>query len=125
MTKKILVTLAALSLVTVSTGAFASSRDQNAALGGAIGAVAGLMIGQAQAGPNGAIPGALIGAVAGAAIGSAATPTRYYPGYGRHGYYQPVRYRPAPRVVYRPAPRYRYYPPVRHGRHHGWNRHHH
>lgn len=113
MYKKILTWVAALTLATASTGAFAGSRDQSTLIGGVIGAFAGAVIGQQAGGQNGVLPGVLIGAAAGAAIGSSSghSDRDYRGGYGYAR--QPVRYAPQP-VHYVPPPVYRGRPDYRH-----------
>ncbi len=121
MKKKILIWLTALTLATLSVGAFASNRGQSAIIGSVIGAFAGAVIGQQTGGRNGVLPGVLIGAAAGAAIGSSAGDSRheyrrsYDRSYGREPgrYAPPVRYAPRPvhyvpqRPVYRAPREYR------------------
>ena len=72
----------------VSLSACETPQQQNALVGGALGAGTGALIGSAVSGGSagGALAGAAIGAGSGALIGSAATPPGYYggppPGYG-------------------------------------------
>ena len=83
--------ISALSLAlgaAVSLSACETPQQQNALVGGALGAGTGALIGSAVSGGSagGALAGAAIGAGSGALIGSAATPPGYYggppPGYG-------------------------------------------
>jgi hypothetical protein len=64
-------------------------QQQNALVGGALGAGTGALIGSAVSGGSagGALAGAAIGAGSGALIGSAATPSGYYGGPPPGGYY--------------------------------------
>ncbi len=91
-------TMLALSLAlgaALSVSACETPQQQNALVGGALGAGTGALIGSAVSGGSagGALAGAAIGAGSGALIGSAATPgPGYYggpPGYyaGAPGYY--------------------------------------
>ena len=72
----------------VCLSACETPQQQNALVGGALGAGTGALIGSAVSGGSagGALAGAAIGAGSGALIGSAATPPGYYggppPGYG-------------------------------------------
>ena len=84
--KRILaLSLAFAAAVTVS--ACETPQQQNALVGGALGAGTGALIGSAVSGGSagGALAGAAIGAGSGALIGSAATPSGYYGGYGGYG----------------------------------------
>ena len=88
--KRILaLSLAVAAAVTVS--ACETPQQQNALVGGALGAGTGALIGSAVSGGSagGALAGAAIGAGSGALIGSAATPSGYYSRYGGPppGYY--------------------------------------
>src|SRR5580693_7544640 len=85
--KRILaLSLAFAAAVTVS--ACETPQQQNALVGGALGAGTGALIGSAVSGGSagGALAGAAIGAGSGALIGSAATPSGYYGG-PQPGYY--------------------------------------
>jgi outer membrane protein with glycine zipper len=78
----------------VSVAACETPQQQNALVGGALGAGTGALIGSAVSGgsPGGALAGAAIGAGSGALIGSAATPQPTYyggPGYGGPAYGAP------------------------------------
>jgi hypothetical protein len=88
--KRILALSLAFSAV-VSVSACETPQQQNALVGGALGAGTGALIGSAVSGGSagGALAGAAIGAGSGALIGSAATPSGYYGGYGGPppGYY--------------------------------------
>jgi len=66
----------------VSVSACETPQQQNALMGGALGAGTGALIGSAVSGGSagGALAGAAIGAGSGALIGSAATPPPYYGG---------------------------------------------
>jgi Glycine zipper len=66
----------------VSVSACETPQQQNALMGGALGAGTGALIGSAVSGGSagGALAGAAIGAGTGAMIGSAATPPPYYGG---------------------------------------------
>jgi uncharacterized protein YcfJ len=69
----------------ISVSACQTPQQQNALVGGALGAGTGALIGSAVSGggAGGALAGAAIGAGTGALIGSAATPQpTYYGGYG-------------------------------------------
>jgi hypothetical protein len=84
-------TILALSLAfaaAVSVSACETPQQQNALMGGALGAGTGALIGSAVSGGSagGALAGAAIGAGSGALIGSAATPGPGYYG-GSPGYY--------------------------------------
>jgi hypothetical protein len=72
----------------VSVSACETPQQQNALMGGALGAGTGALIGSAVSGGSagGALAGAAIGAGSGALIGSAATPGPGYYG-GSPGYY--------------------------------------
>ena len=86
-------TILALSLAfaaAVSVSACETPQQQNALVGGALGAGTGALIGSAVSGGSagGALAGAAIGAGSGALIGSAATPPGgYYGGPPPGGYY--------------------------------------
>jgi hypothetical protein len=90
MTRILALSLALAGAVCVS--ACQTPQQQNALVGGALGAGTGALIGSAVSGGSagGALAGAAIGAGSGALIGSAATPQPYYgggyggppPGYG-------------------------------------------
>ena len=88
--KRILVLSAALAAA-VSVSACETPQQQNALVGGALGAGTGALIGSAVSGGSagGALAGAAIGAGSGALIGSAATPPGYYGGPGYYGYGAP------------------------------------
>src|SRR5579871_1487800 len=84
--KKILALLLALGAA-MSVCACETPQQQNALVGGALGAGTGALIGSAVSGGSagGALAGAAIGAGSGAVIGAAATPQPSYyggPGYG-------------------------------------------
>ena len=84
-------TILALSLAfaaALSVSACETPQQQNALMGGALGAGTGALIGSAVSGGSagGALAGAAIGAGSGALIGSAATPGPGYYG-GSPGYY--------------------------------------
>ena len=85
--------IAALSLAfaaAVTVSACETPQQQNALMGGALGAGTGALIGSAVSGGSagGALAGAAIGAGSGALIGSAATPSGgYYGGPPPGGYY--------------------------------------
>jgi hypothetical protein len=66
----------------ISVSACETPQQQNALMGGALGAGTGALIGSAVSGGSagGALAGAAIGAGSGALIGSAATPPPYYGG---------------------------------------------
>jgi hypothetical protein len=66
----------------ISVSACQTPQQQNALMGGALGAGTGALIGSAVSGGSagGALAGAAIGAGSGALIGSAATPPPYYGG---------------------------------------------
>ena len=66
----------------VSVSACETPQQQNALMGGALGAGTGALIGSAVSGGSagGALAGAAIGGGSGALIGSAATPPPYYGG---------------------------------------------
>jgi hypothetical protein len=85
--KKILALSLALAAA-VSVSACETPQQQNALVGGALGAGTGALIGSAVSGGSagGALAGAAIGAGSGALIGSAATPGPGYYG-GSPGYY--------------------------------------
>ena len=85
--RRILALSAALAAA-LSVSACETPQQQNALVGGALGAGTGALIGSAVSGGSagGALAGAAIGAGSGALIGSAATPSGYYggrPGYSR------------------------------------------
>jgi hypothetical protein len=78
----------------VLVSACETPQQQNALVGGALGAGTGALIGSAVSGGSagGALAGAAIGAGSGAMIGAAATPQPTYyggPGYGGPGYGAP------------------------------------
>ena len=79
--KRILALSAALAAA-LSVSACETPQQQNALVGGALGAGTGALIGSAVSGGSagGALAGAAIGAGSGALIGSAATPSGYYGG---------------------------------------------
>jgi hypothetical protein len=83
---KRIVALSAALAAAVSLSACETPQQQNALVGGALGAGTGALIGSAVSGGSagGALAGAAIGAGSGALIGSAATPqpTYYGGGYG-------------------------------------------
>jgi len=110
MNKKTVMTwMAAATLATASTGAFAHDRGQAALIGGVVGAFAGAVVGQQVSGQNGVLPGVLIGAAAGAAIGSSGGHDEYQRSVGYRPDYRPdyrQNYRPQP-VRYVPVPAYR------------------
>ena len=74
--------LSAALVAAVSVSACETPQQQNALVGGALGAGTGALIGSAVSGGSagGALAGAAIGAGSGALIGSAATPSGYYGG---------------------------------------------
>ena len=80
---KRILTLSAAVAVALSVSACETPQQQNALVGGALGAGTGALIGSAVSGGSagGALAGAAIGAGSGALIGSAATP----PGPGYYG----------------------------------------
>lgn len=86
MTRILALSAALAAALTVS--ACETPQQQNALMGGALGAGAGALIGSAVSGGSagGALAGAAIGAGSGALIGSAATPPGGYYG-GSPGYY--------------------------------------
>jgi hypothetical protein len=98
------VIIAAVAALTMGVAALPGQAhaNDNALLGGLIGAGIGAAIGHNVHGRDGAVVGGAIGAIAGASIG--ARSTTYYDG----GYY------PAPASVYAPAPGY-YGEPVYYG----------
>jgi hypothetical protein len=73
----------------LSGSACQTPQQQNALVGGALGAGTGALIGSAVSGGSagGALAGAAIGAGSGALIGSAATPQPTYYGGPQQGYY--------------------------------------
>src|ERR1700722_12006176 len=81
--------LSAALVAAVSVSACETPQQQNALVGGALGAGTGALIGSAVSGGSagGALAGAAIGAGSGALIGSAATPSGYYGGPPPGGYY--------------------------------------
>jgi hypothetical protein len=74
--------LSAALVAALSVSACETPQQQNALVGGALGAGTGDLIGSAVSGGSagGALAGAAIGAGSGALIGSAATPSGYYNG---------------------------------------------
>ena len=67
--------LAAITLLAVTTAACGNNPTDRALSGGAIGAASGAVVGSTMGAPA---TGAVVGGLGGAAIGAATTPRRYY-----------------------------------------------